>query len=189
MKVNLYDFDGTIYDGDSSVDFYLFCLKRNITIIKFIPMFILYVILYKFKLKSKEEMKERLFKFVIVFDNIDTLVQQFWEINRKKIKQFYLNKTHERDIIISASPYFILEPICKDLGVKDLIASDVDKLTGKYNGNNCLGVKKVEILNKKYKNIIVEETYSDSKKDIPMLRLAKSCYMVKGDKVINIKVK
>mgnify|MGYP006981942174 CR=1 FL=1 len=25
MKINLYDFDKTIYDGDSSIDFYLFC--------------------------------------------------------------------------------------------------------------------------------------------------------------------
>lgn len=26
--VNVYDFDGTIYDGDSTIDFYKFCLKK-----------------------------------------------------------------------------------------------------------------------------------------------------------------
>ena len=26
---NIYDFDKTIYDGDSTVDFFLFCLKRE----------------------------------------------------------------------------------------------------------------------------------------------------------------
>lgn len=32
--MNVYDFDGTVYAGDSTVDFYFFCLRkttRNIT--------------------------------------------------------------------------------------------------------------------------------------------------------------
>ena len=29
MKLIAYDFDGTIYDGDSSYDFYKFCFKKN----------------------------------------------------------------------------------------------------------------------------------------------------------------
>ena len=28
-RLNVFDFDNTIYDGDSSIDFYIFCLKRN----------------------------------------------------------------------------------------------------------------------------------------------------------------
>lgn len=28
-EVNLYDFDNTIYDGESTVDFFLFCLKKK----------------------------------------------------------------------------------------------------------------------------------------------------------------
>ena len=28
-KMNVYDFDKTIYDGDSTADFYLFSLKRH----------------------------------------------------------------------------------------------------------------------------------------------------------------
>ena len=27
--MNIYDFDKTIYDGDSSIDFYKFCVKKN----------------------------------------------------------------------------------------------------------------------------------------------------------------
>lgn len=29
MRVIAYDFDGTIYDGDSSIDFYKFCIKKK----------------------------------------------------------------------------------------------------------------------------------------------------------------
>lgn len=32
---NIYDFDKTIYDGDSTVDFFLFCLKREPILILF----------------------------------------------------------------------------------------------------------------------------------------------------------
>ena len=26
--MNVYDFDGTIYNGDSTIDFYLYCIKH-----------------------------------------------------------------------------------------------------------------------------------------------------------------
>ena len=29
MRIDVYDFDGTIYDGDSTVDFTRFCLRRH----------------------------------------------------------------------------------------------------------------------------------------------------------------
>ena len=36
MKIVAYDFDGTIYDGDSSVDFYKFCFKKKKSISKYL---------------------------------------------------------------------------------------------------------------------------------------------------------
>ena len=35
--INGYDFDETIYDGDSSVDFYFFCLRKNKKVLKQLP--------------------------------------------------------------------------------------------------------------------------------------------------------
>ena len=35
MKVNVYDFDHTVYAGDSSVEFYLFCVKKQPDILRF----------------------------------------------------------------------------------------------------------------------------------------------------------
>jgi len=187
MKVNLYDFDGTIYEGDSSVDFYVFCLKKNIKIIKLLPIFLMYIILYKIKLKTKEQLKEKFFLFVTYFDDIDKLVEEFWNINFSKIKNFYITKEHKNDIIISASPYFLLDFVCKKLGVMNLIASNVDKKSGKYIGKNCSSTQKVKLFKEKYNDVFVEEAYSDSKSDIPMLELAKNSYMVRGNKVIKFK--
>ena len=43
--INVYDFDKTIYDGDSTIDFWIFCLKRNKTILLNIPKIVLTYIL------------------------------------------------------------------------------------------------------------------------------------------------
>lgn len=50
MKVNLYDFDNTIYKGDSSTDFFFFSLMKYPKIIKYFPKIIGGAILYKLKI-------------------------------------------------------------------------------------------------------------------------------------------
>ena len=37
MRIDVYDFDGTIYDGDSTVDFVFFCLRRHPNVIAGLP--------------------------------------------------------------------------------------------------------------------------------------------------------
>ena len=37
MRIDVYDFDGTIYDGDSTVDFWLYCLRRKPSLLRFLP--------------------------------------------------------------------------------------------------------------------------------------------------------
>ena len=187
MKVNLLDFDKTIYDGDSSVDFYLYLLKKKPIIIIYVPKFIIYYFFYKIRLMSKDKAKEQIFRFVTKFEDIDRELEDFWKIKKYKIKDFYKNKDHSSDIIISASPYFLLKPIGDELGVMNLIASPVDKHTGKYNGKNCYGEEKVRRLKEIYSNIEVIEAYSDSLSDLPMLNLAKKRYLVKGNKIVKYK--
>ncbi|MEE3343071.1 MAG: HAD-IB family phosphatase [Bacilli bacterium] len=184
MKINIYDFDETIYNGDSTVDFYLFCLKKKKSIIKYLFPFFIYFILYLLKKSTKETMKEKLYAFLNDFNNIDELIDEFWDKNQKKIKDYYQEKNHQNDIIISASPEFLLNPIAKKLKVKKLIASRVNKKTGKYTGKNCSEEEKVKRLYQYKKNIIVEEVYSDSLKDTPILNLGKRSYLVKKDNII-----
>ncbi len=187
MKVNLYDFDKTIYYGDSSVNFYIYCLKKKPIIFIYLFEFIIYYLLYKLNINTKEKAKEKIFKYVTKFDNIDKLIEEFWKININKIKDYYKDKDHSNDIIISASPEFLLKLICNKLQVKDLIASPIDKHTGLYHGKNCYGIEKVKRLKEKYKNIEVIEAYSDSLSDIPMLSLANTSYLVKKNKIIEYK--
>lgn len=94
---------------------------------------------------------------------------------------------HDKDVIISASPEFLLKPITDELKVMKLLGSRVDIKTGKFKGLNCHGEEKVKRLNKEYHDYEVISSYSDSLSDIPILKLAKKQYIVKKDKLIKVK--
>ena len=186
MKINLYDFDGTIYNGDSSVDFFKFCTKKNPQIKKLYFKIFINLLKYKSKNMTITEFKEQTFSFLKYLNNQEELVQEFWQINKNKVKKFYLDqKDHSKDIIISASPYFLLKPICNELKVKDLIASDVDIKTGHFNKPNNRGEIKVNNLKLKYPNAQIISMYSDSFHDKPLLDLAENSYLVKKNKIID----
>lgn len=187
MKYYLYDFDVTIYDGDSSVDFFKFCLKKDKKNYKILPKLAIKFLAYKSKNITDTELKEYIFSFLENFKNIDIVVKEFWETHESKIKNFYLEKKHNQDIIISASPEFLLKPICQKLKVKDLIASDVDKTTGKFKKPNNRGEEKVKEFYKKYPKAEILEMYSDSLHDKPLLDLAKKSYFVKKNKLYDYK--
>lgn len=182
--INLYDFDKTIYAGDSSMDFFFWCAMKNPSIYLNLPKMAWAGFKYKLKLIDKTEMKEVIFSFLKKVKDVDKEVELFWEEHKCYIKDFYLKKKHDKDIIISASPEFLLEGICKELKVKDMIASRVNKKTGNFTGKNCHGEEKVRRLNKKHGEVEVKEAYSDSKSDLPILKLAKKAYYVKGDKIL-----
>ena len=62
--INGYDFDGTIYDGDSSVDFYFYCLKKNKKILLCLPIQLYGLLLYILGIKDKTFFKEKFFSFL-----------------------------------------------------------------------------------------------------------------------------
>lgn len=184
MKINLYDFDNTIYEGDSSVDFFFYMLKNKKVKISNLFNMIYNFILWKIKITKKETFKESFFKIVKNSKNIDDDIKDFWSKHEHNIKKFYLDTDHSNDVIISASPEFLLKPICEKLKVKKLIASPVNKYTGLYEGVNCYNKEKVRRLNEVYKDYDVMSSYSDSLSDKPILDLAKKAYIVKHDKLI-----
>lgn len=179
---NIYDFDGTIYDGDSSIDFYKYCIKVNKKCLLILPKLIVSIVFYLLKIKEKEYLKSVFFSFVKYFDNINVVVENFWKLNFKKIKRFYIKQKNSKDIIVSASPEFLLKPIAKKLKF-NLIATKIDTKTGKLIGKNCWRIQKVKRLNE-YGINKCEKFYSDSLSDIPLSKLAKDSYIVKKNNII-----
>ena len=182
MKCNVYDFDKTIYRKDSSVEFYKFCFKKKPSILKYVFIQLFYFILYIFSFIDKTKFKEHVFVFLKSFDDIDALVKEFWEKKKDNIRPWYIEHHQDNDIIISASPFFLLKPICDELGVNYLLASDVDPKTGKFNSPNCYGEGKVNRLKEAYQDVEIDEFYSDSKSDQPLADLSKDPYLIKKDK-------
>lgn len=181
--INVYDFDKTIYDGDSTIDFYLFCIIKRPIIIISLPISILYFIAYKLKIINKIRFKEKFFLFLKYTPNIDKMIELFWNKNLKKIKQWFINDKSSNKIIISASPEFLLKPIINNINVMEIIASKVDKSTGKFNSPNCYGEEKVKRLNEKYNNYVIENFYSDSLSDIWLAKISNNSYLVNKNNI------
>lgn len=180
--MNVYDFDKTIYDGDSSIDFYLFNLKKSWNIAFLMPIQLMYGLLYKLRLIDKTAMKQVFYAYFRYIPNMDRRLDEFWEINGGKIKKFYLEMHQDDDVIISASPEFMLEGICKTLNVH-LIGSQVDPKTGKYTGKNCFGAEKVLRFTKLFPDTSIDTFFSDSLSDDPLAKRAKKAVFVEGEKL------
>lgn len=186
MKLNLYDFDGTIYNGDSGVDLIFFAIKKNPKTLLYLFGSLGTVILYLLKLRTKEQLKSKVFSFLKLFPDTDAFVTEFWNAHEHKIKKFWTTKkSHKNDIIISASCTFWLQPIANKYKVKDLFATNMNPNTGEVMGNNCHSQEKVKMFQKKYPNASIEEMYTDSIHDLPLIELAKSGYLIKKDKIYN----
>ena len=175
--MNVYDFDGTIYNGDSTVDFFLYVVKRKPSALLHLPKQAWGFVLYGMKRIDKTKLKEYFFSFLPAI-NTEELAESFWNQNQDKIFDWYLNQQKQDDIVISASPTFLLQPICNRLGIRCLIASEVDPKTGMFTGENCRGPEKVQRLASEYNVTHIDNFYSDSCSDLPLAKIADKAFLV-----------
>lgn len=185
--MNVYDFDNTIYDGDSTIDFYFYCLKKNPNIIKRLPKQIVSFLKYKTGRIDKTLFKEIFFSFLSDLEEPTVIVNDFWNVNIGKIKKWYKEQQKKEDLVISASPHFLLKPACERIGVSYLLASEIDITNGNFKSKNCYGEEKVRRFQLEYGNRNVENFYSDSYSDEPMAELADKAFLVKGNRIIGWK--
>ena len=181
--MNVYDFDKTIYKRDSTVDFYFYSVKKYPKMLLEVFRLSATFVRYQFKAITKTQAKEVFYRFLRYIPDIDEEIAMFWEHNIVDIKDWYLKQQQEDDVIISASPEFLLQPICDKLKIKYLIASRIDKKTGITTGENCYGVEKVN----RFKQVSyygkIDQFYSDSYSDDPLAKLASNSYLVKDDEI------
>ena len=114
--------------------------------------------------------------------DIDEYVNMFWQKNKKKLKQNMLDKIRKEDIIITASPDILIKGIASKLKTKNIISSILNVDTGKFEFI-CFRENKVTIFKEKYPNAIIDEFYTDSLADLPLMKLAKNAYLVSKDKM------
>lgn len=180
--MNVYDFDGTIYRGDSTVDFFGYAVRKNPLLLRYLPKQLWGFLLFALKRIDKTALKEYFFCFLPAID-IEKTVEEFWDLNQDRIYAWYLQQKREDDIVISASPEFLLLPICERLGIGHLLASRVNTADGTFVGENCRGQEKVRRLVAEYGITRVEAFYSDSLSDLPLASIAEKAYLVKRGRV------
>ena len=181
--MNVFDFDKTLYPGDSMSEFMIYMALRRpsvaLGLVKGIPA----ALRYKRGRTSKTEMKGKLLSSLSRVENIEGYVKRFWDKREGRIYRWYREMQREDDVVISASPEFFLSEICGRLGIKHLIGSRFDPKTGKFTGENCYGKEKPKRFAAEFSVEEIEDFYSDSYSDAPMARLAQRAYIIRGGKI------
>ena len=185
--LNVYDFDDTIYDGDSCRDIVKYGLRKH-------PFITLRALRkanalnkeYEKGLVSFDKVKETLLSFIFEIRNYPKFINKFVSSHMKKIKPFYNSRKTEHDLIASASYELWISIFARNLGVKYVIATKTDT-DGHIAGPNCKGEEKARKIKQLFPNAKIASAYSDSSVDIPILELASVAYVVEGNKLITYK--
>ncbi len=176
--MNTYDFDETIFNPDSSYKFFMYCLARHpFAVIRTLPKTAVFALTYTAGKIDTKTLKEQVFSFLNYLEDVDSDVDAFWDKNFSRIEKWYLKQKRPDDIIISASPEFLLKPACQRLGVA-LLATPMNKLNGKIEGLNCHDSEKVRRFYEAYPRAHTENFYSDSLSDTPMAQIADKAWLV-----------
>jgi len=182
VLINVYDFDNTIYRGDSSFDFYCHCRARYPRVKRDVFGVLPLALDFLLHKRDKTRTKERFYRYLSFVPDVESEVLRFWETHEQNVKSWYLKQKRADDLIISASPVFLLTPVCERLGVR-LIASRVEAQTGIYDGLNCHDEEKVRRMRERYPDVEIDRFYSDSLADAPLAKLAHEAFLVKGDAI------
>ena len=183
--MNVYDFDNTIYSGESTLDYYFFCVKHHPRLIRFVFIVLVKLVKYKLCLISEDELMGVCKKYVYAYlrDCPDSreLAEKFWLKNIRKIKPFYARLHKDDDVVISASFGFMLRPAMEKLGVKNLLCSEVNLETGEIE-RLCFRRNKKTLFESVYTSEI-NSFYTDSLNDMPLMKIAENAYLVKGERI------
>ena len=190
MRIDVYDFDGTIYDGDSTFDFVLFCLRRHPRVALSLPAIALAGVKLALKKISLTQFKSALFGQMVRYFSLTDEAKLFWQDEKTKAKlgAWFYDRPRDLPIVIaSASPEFELRHAAKILGVKTLIGTRADVNTGELYGKNCKGAVKLERIREEIGEFTVRAMYTDDvKADAPLLAMAEEKYLVTHGKVKRI---
>jgi HAD superfamily hydrolase (TIGR01490 family) len=193
-KIAFIDFDGTIYNGDSMLDFAKI-LRGDALVKKALLKSSLNIVLKKLGLRSSQKAKEQFLGYVFSQQSQQTIqkaVHQFTEtvdgllFEKAQNELEFLKKENTKIVIVSASCQLWLKPWCDREGF-DLISSKLEKtqhgFSGKLVGKNCKGQEKVVRIRQLFslENYSRIYCYGNDSSDLPMIDLAtektKSLYL------------
>lgn len=181
--MNVYDFDKTIFYPDSSYTFFLYCLRKYPgAVLGRFPAMAAAALRYACGTIATKELKETLFAFLLRLDEPETVVKRFWDEHFSGVGEWYLAQKRPDDLIITASPEFLVEEAAARLGVR-VIGTRMDIRSGRIEGENCHDEEKVRRFRAAFPQARIDAFYSDSHSDDPLAALAARAYLVKKGKL------
>ncbi len=183
----LFDFDGTLYNKDSLLEFTKYS-RGNITFYFGMILLSPYLVLMKLGILSNEKVKIKYFKYFFKnckYKHFKVIAKDFslYEIEKNldlKILENFKNHIKSKDkiyIVTASIPDWIL-PWSAKFNVK-VLGTELEIIDGKITGNfatkNCFGKEKVNRIKASinldnFENIYV---YGSGKGDLEMLQLSK----------------
>ena len=140
------------------------------------PKMIKCAIQYKRKKIPRFIFERTFFSFLCKVDDFDVQIEKFWDKNIKRMSAWYLAQKRSDDLIISASPNCIIEPIARRLGV-NFMATEYDRDVGAFVDNLMFAREKAAyIFDHGFPEI--ENFYSDSLSDTPLALCAEKAHLV-----------
>lgn len=187
----VFDFDGTIYKGDCSIDFYRYMIGRNKSLLIHLPMQLICFALWKLHLIRTDTFKQLYFRFLngITPHLLDGFIQDFWR--QKNNSDFnaaicdVVKSTLKEGgtcVVITASPQLIVQPLISNLFGVETIGTLLEYRGGTYflASPNCKGVQKVIRFENNFgKTAIISAAYSDNSSDMPLFKRSIKAFKVR----------
>lgn len=182
IAVKVFDFDNTIYKGESSVDFAFYMIRHNKRIVRYIPTILFSLAGYKLCLLKKEKLESIINDFFAgVLDgktSPDIFVKEFWKKHSRKLNPEMLRLIEPEDIILSASPVFLFSGIRERLNTDQIVGTEVDFQQKKITWFN-FGDNKVKRYRELYGDRTIDAFYTDSYNDKEMMAVSREVFIVK----------
>lgn len=188
--MNVYDFDNTLYDGESLVDLILYYVAHDAHIWPYLPKLLAIAVRDRFHLFTVEEAVRAYAGFLEGYytklPHLEQDVARFWDAHEKKLKPFYRRLRREDDVIVSGSADFLLDEIMRRMGITRYVCSRVNRTTGAFE-RLCFLENKVKLFHAQYPGAHIDNFYTDSMNDRAMMELADHVFLVKRRRIKQIK--
>ena len=191
MQIAFFDFDGTITNKDSFLQFIRFS-KGNFQYYFGMLLNVPFIVAFKLKLIPNWKAKELVFTYFFKGVNNDHFSQNGKDFADHIIPEILRPealaeiKKHQqlntKIVVVTASFSVWIEPWCKKNGF-ELIATEHEviksQITGKIHGKNCHGKEKIRRIMERYNLKDYSEifAYGDSRADLDMLSIANHKWM------------
>lgn len=193
-KIAVFDFDGTIYKGDTTRDFCWYFYQKKPLRSYYLLIQLASWVLWRLKLLTTTQFKSTFIQFLnrIEGEQITGLLNSFWEEKKSLVHANLvleisrLKNEGVHIVVVSASPELFIKPFCLSLGVDTVLGSELKVLNNKYSLLiNCRGEEKLKRLKRAFPDFELIAAYSDNKDDDVLLKTAKNgCWVKKSGALI-----